>query len=711
MAFLGLKKHKDDPPRRRHRKRHASVSRGRRRTAASRRSKSADNHYIRSIQSGLANNLTADWSTYPVQIDTLLRQHLRSIRARSRERVLNDDAGRHFVHMVKTNMVGDTGIRAQSQAVYPDGKPWGDARKAVEAAWQEWGRRDSCEVTGRLSWLGVQNLFAETTATDGETILGVVNTARFSNHGLALQFYDTEQLQLLPVMNAHNGNSIRLGIEFDSWKRPAAYYIQGEEGQYAYNGSAFIRVPAQDIIHAFMTERVNQPRGFPWMVSAMYRMKMLAGYMDSTVINARSSAAKGGYFMQTPNSEGGFPGDGKTDLGGNLDEVEAGKTKILPAGLSFQAFDPTFPQQQFPDFVKAMLHSISMGTRVSYNALSNDYQGASWSSLRQALQEERSSWMALQAWMIDELCEPVWRRWLKQALSTGAIRIGNQALSTYDYELLAPVTWQPRRWPYVDPLKEINAEDKEIERGLSTESEGIRKRGKDPEEVWRERAWEIKRKQEIFDEAGVALVTDEEKGGTPPPTIEEIEEVAAPDRVASITPIRTVEVRERRTNRRAVVYATAQIKKGLFNLEADWEFTAEDIDELSDEPGRYYLSEDAELGEDDTRFSFPTGKMVDGQFTIFKSALDAVQANASDLDDIFDAAGELIGLMESGFAEEGEASEGLDDLIDDVIGTGEADQQDSGDKPSDEPNEEWGMGIGTFGSSHSVPETKGSADE
>ncbi|MBT6104614.1 MAG: phage portal protein [Verrucomicrobia bacterium] len=38
------------------------------------------------------------------------------------------------------------------------------------------------------------------------------------------------------------------------------------------------RIPASEIIHPFITDRIAQTRGTPWMVSAMTRLQMLGAY-------------------------------------------------------------------------------------------------------------------------------------------------------------------------------------------------------------------------------------------------------------------------------------------------------------------------------------------------------------------------------------------------------------------------------------------------
>lgn len=612
---------------------------------------------VRSITAGMASNLTADWSTTPSHIHSLLSAYLKPIRARSRDRAINDDLGRRFIKQVKNNLVGPAGVVLQSQAVRPDGTPWDSARRTIEDGWRNWGRKGSCDATGKLSWHQAQNLWAETAATDGEVVVRKIKTTRYNPYGLTIQFIDAEQLPINPVMETSLGSFV-LGIEIDKWGRPQTYHIQTADSLTYYSAGEYEHVPAEQILHGYIVERIGQLRGIPWMVSSLYRMKMLAGYIESSAVNARASAAQSGYFKRI-NPDAVYTGTEKKDSGAWLEDVEPGKHKVLPEGLEFQPYTPNFPQEQFPYFVQEMTRSIANGTGLFYNTFGNNYERINYSSGRIGILDERLGWMALQSWMIEEFHDPVYRDWLLYALANGALVADGRKLSIQDYDLLVPALYQPTRWPWVDPQKEVAAAVESIEADLDTESANIRMRGRDPEEVWRERAWELKRKREIFDEiAGDAPTAEQEEAAAP---VDDSEESEVPDRGA-----RSISQRDRRQNTQAFVYAIAQIEAGHYDLDSEWAFTIEDAEALDDEPGRYYLGVDPELEDEEIRWSHPTGKIMAGAFIVFKSALEEIRETANNYPSIYDAAGELIGLMETGKIDEVESGAIIEEVTDEI---------------------------------------------
>jgi len=112
-----------------------------------------------------------------------------------------------------------------------------------------------------------------------------------------------------------------------------------------------------------------------------------------------------------------------------------------------------------------------------------------------------------------------------------------------------------------------------------------------------------------------------------------------------------------------VDFAEARINAGDVDTETDWEFTAEDGNEiLGGEPedandsdwerfGRHHLARETDA-ESDTKagWAFPFAKLQDGQSTVFRSGLIAIRQRAGQTgdDEIFNAAGRFIDMIDNG---------------------------------------------------------------
>jgi lambda family phage portal protein len=451
----------------------------------------------RTFKSAASSNLAHGWTTQTTKPDADIRNGLRQLRARSREQYQNNDVAHKFINMVKDNVVGSTGITMQARTTFLEtGKLDDIANKVLEAAWKDWSKSKNCDITGTRSFKAIQKLFISSVALDGEAIVQKIYDGKYR---FKLDLIDPELLNIEYNRNSMpNGSYIRMGIEFNKNGAPVAYHFTNDRKTsdwYSYQGTDYRRVSAKHIIHKFSVEYVGQTRGVPWMSTAMLRMKMLDGYEEAAVFAARLGAAKGGFFTSETGEE--FVGDDVDASGNIIDEVEAGVLTELPKGTSFTPYDPTYPHQQFPEFMKSALRRISAGLGVSYNSLGNDLESVNYSSMRSGLLEERESWKAIQEWMIDEFMVDVYESWLRQSLLNQNIKIGKAVLNPLREEKYQKVSFQAKRWSWVDPKKDVEAAIMAVDNGFRSRSDVIRESGRDPEEVFSEIASENLRLKEL----------------------------------------------------------------------------------------------------------------------------------------------------------------------------------------------------------------------
>jgi lambda family phage portal protein len=451
----------------------------------------------RFFQAAKLSNLTSSWQTSTQAIQEPIKRQLKILRARAREQAVNNDYARKFLNLCKTNIIGPQGIRLQARL--KTNQELNQAlNQKLEQAWQSWGQAKYCDITGQLSWLALQQLIIQTIAQDGEVLIRLIPNATANPYGLALQLLDAELLDVDLNLKLDAKKRISMGIELNTWGKPTAYYLLSETGETQHFGKAYQRIPANEIIHAYLPEQLNQRRGLPWMSTALWRMKMLGGYEDSAITAARVGAAKMGFF-RSPTGEG-YAGSGMDDNGNLVSSAEPGTFEQLPAGTEFVSFNPEYPHGEFGTFMKTCLRGIASGLLVSYNSLANDLEGVNFSSIRSGLLEERDSWKLLQQWFIDAVCQPILENWLKLQRLTESVPLPLECDPFHDFY------WQPRRWSWVDPVKEVQAQRLEVELGTRSISDIIRESGRDPEEVFLEL---IKDKAQ-FEAAGLSVFASKE---------------------------------------------------------------------------------------------------------------------------------------------------------------------------------------------------------
>jgi lambda family phage portal protein len=236
------------------------------------------------------------------------------------------------------------------------------------------------------------------------------------------------------------------------------------------------------------------------MHTAINRLNQVGAYEEAELIAARIASSKMGFYT----SEDGDSYTGDEDGDGNLlMDMEPGAMEELPAGMNFTAFDPQHPTSAYQAFIKTALRGAASGLNVAYNTLANDLEGVNFSSIRSGVLEEREQWRTIQSWVSQQLCRPVYRAWLVQALTTQALPLPQRK-----YEKFTRVDWQPRGWAWVDPLKDQQANKLAIDLGVMSRAEVSASRGVDFEDTLAQ----LKVENELLKTYGITVEQVEPKG-------------------------------------------------------------------------------------------------------------------------------------------------------------------------------------------------------
>lgn len=438
-------------------------------------------HARRSFEGGNINRLTADWVTSTQSPDSLLREQLPVLRARSRDLAINNDYAQKFLTMVKANVLGQGGMTLKNKAKEMDrrGNDVLDdvANRRIEAAWKEWAKPRNCTVSRDRSWQEVQQLILETVAVDGEAFIKL-HTGFDNDFGFAIELIESDNCDEQKNEVLDNGNQVRLGVELNNWRQPVAYWLHTSnpnDNGFNYGDTRRVRVPASGMLHPFMARRFGQTRGYPWLAISMLPLRMLGGYEEAELIAARISASKMGFLKATGDTQ--YQGE-KNAAGDFSMDVQPGGIERLPEGLEFQSWNPDHPNAGFGDFVKACLRRVAAGLNVSYNTLANDLEGVNFSSGRLGLQDEREFWKLVQSWYASHISNPIFEAWLEPALAGGAI-----SLPSSKFDKFNAATWHGRRWNWVDPTKEVTAKIMELNAGLTSHTRILAELGIDEDEL------------------------------------------------------------------------------------------------------------------------------------------------------------------------------------------------------------------------------------
>lgn len=443
------------------------------------------------------NRLSADWGALNTSADSEIITSLRVLRGRSRELMRDNEYAKAAVRTIKNNVIG-TGVGMQGQVTTAGGKLMTKINTQIEAAFKEWCDKDTCDPAGKLCFADMERLGFGSLVENGEVLVHKVRQPFGKGKTpYALELIEADRLvdQWSTAMTS-SGNVIRMGVEQDKWGRPVAYWLYPTHpGDYQFSSfveSALIRIPADEIIHLYIPERIGQTRGVPWFHATLKRLRNMQGYEEAEIVAARASASIVG-IIQSP--EGNTPDDGAL-IGDEDDRPEPilnmspGTFQQLGPGETFTGFNPSRPNAAMDPFMRFMLRSFAAGVGVSYESVSRDYSQSNYSSSRLALLEDRDLWRVLQGWWIRNFRKEVHRDWLEASVLAGVLPFADYYTQPKKYQ---PVRFKPRGWSWIDPVKEVGAYKAAVRAGFMTVSAVISQTSEhsDAEDVFNERRLEL----------------------------------------------------------------------------------------------------------------------------------------------------------------------------------------------------------------------------
>jgi lambda family phage portal protein len=419
--------------------------------------------------------------------DREIEWDLRLLRGRARALRRNNPYIENYLNLQRTNVLGPEGPEQQAQVRNAGGELEKEINDRIEAAWRAWSE-GPVSVDGQMNLAMFRQLALETATVDGEAFTLPVFDTEFP-HGLALDSIDADLVdERMWRMAGSEGPEVRMGVEVNERGRPLAYYCWDypEYGPGRTNRGR-LRYDAADVLHHFRRRRAHQTRGVTRFTAAIVDTMDLDGFEEAVIVGARAAANQvaaiesGDAAMYTAPEE-----DAPTKQPAMV-ESEAGMYLELQPGQKMSSFTPEQPQSVYDPFVRNRLRRLAGALGVAYEALANDRSGVNYGSMRGGSLIERDLWRLEQAWWAWTFERPIRERWLQSALASGAL-----VLPSRDWRKYSAVKLVFRGWPWVDPLKDAQTAQLEIEMGFNSRTRILAQRGADFAEILDELAAEQK---------------------------------------------------------------------------------------------------------------------------------------------------------------------------------------------------------------------------
>tara|TARA_R100000808_G_scaffold19496_1_gene42286 strand:+ start:4270 stop:5898 length:1629 start_codon:yes stop_codon:yes gene_type:complete len=448
------------------------------------------------LASRLAPNsqLTEDWEDLVVNCEDMFRK---------------DAFAASAVNGRVSNVVG-RGIRPQARVRAIDGVlDESEARalnERIDAVMRIWA--DEQRLYDK------QRLYEQSKAIYGEGI-AVLSAREDGIVPLHLQIMHPRRLETPP--NQTEKKNLRLGIRFDKWGEPTDYFIRTSHPEDDIDTSfQWMEVEAERVCHSYSELLPGQSRGVPWLAPVLTLLKDLKDFSEAHLIGEQVAACFSAFIRTDGDplaiADGARASGSTTD---RLEELSPGLIQYLGEGQDVTFGGADRPGNTLGPYMEWHLRAVAAGLGYPFEMLVKDYSRTNYSSGRLSLIDGRQFFGRWQQEAIDDCWSRVYKQFLDDCVATGVIDI-----DPVDYEEnraeFQRHAWIAPGWPWVDPVKEVDADIKAVEGNMSTETDVLAARGHDYDEVRERRteerlqkiearAKEIERAKELAEEMGVDI--------------------------------------------------------------------------------------------------------------------------------------------------------------------------------------------------------------
>jgi len=309
------------------------------------------------------------------------------------------------------------------------------------------------------------------------------------------------EADFLPFDLSDQKKRILHGVEKNAWRRARAYYLYKE-----HPGNAHTLVTRQDtkrfaaekIIHLKIAKRISQTRGVSIFASVLTRMEDIKDYELSERLAAKVAASICAYVRKS--LDGPASGVQVDSAGNRLMKMQPGMIfdNLLP-GEEVGMIDSNRPNTMLEQFRNSQLRAVAAGTSTGYSSIAKDYNGT-YSAQRQELVEQSVHYAVLREYFIERCVRPIWERFVDMAVLSGQLQVPQNEINP---RTLKKAGFQGPVMPWIDPQKEVTAEEKAVAAGFKSRAQVIRERGGNPQDTFEQ----IKQEREQEKEAGISFST------------------------------------------------------------------------------------------------------------------------------------------------------------------------------------------------------------
>jgi len=473
--------------------------------------RSAGQKMMRSYDAAVTDNYNADFKGTFLGANAEILTGKYTARSRARTLGKDDPHGKAVLRTFADNVVGDDPF--ELEVAVPRSASAGNLKRktdgsfekdeelssAIQSAWVEWCKKENFTTRRQWGFMEACRVIEMSRAREGSILMRLYRGYEFNEFGFAVDLLEEDRLQesymgYSPANGLFGaGNPIRFSIErHPKYNFALAYWLLTRHPGDVFGRSPMEQntasnwreqVPAEDIIHFNnLCDRAEQDIGMTELDATIQPLWRNRQYDKSLVLAAIASCMKpfilekkfptgmqlpaemmeqilngsgvGGPMAPAPTGNGDVSAS-QQNIGTPAQLLRPGMERELPQGYEAKILDPKFPVEAAHEFRLDNLRDIAVGTGVSYQHISGDFQNLGFIAGLMCQQPFHRNMRVRQNSFIEDL-HRLFREWLIAASVSGYFeKYHNLTVPMARIpEICRHARFKGQQWEFVNPLVE-----------------------------------------------------------------------------------------------------------------------------------------------------------------------------------------------------------------------------------------------------------------
>lgn len=460
---------------------------------------------LESYDAGSYSRLNANWETANLSAEDTDKTSRTIVKARARDLERNSDIANSLLSAYERNVIG-AGYTLQATTENEE------LNDKIEKIWKIWCKKRNCDVTCTQNFNQMLRMAEIRKKVDG----GILFKKCYTDNGIVpfqLQALEVDELDIYQTIPKNKDCKVIGGIEYNRYNRAVGYWIK----QYSIDGLTLHEtkyIDAEDMIYLFSKRRPSQIREMSDMSQTITRIRDTNEYITAVSVKERIGACLAIFIKKAIPTSGITTRMKNKNISYDGKKITPGMIGELNVGDEIQTVNPSGQATDSSEYLRLQQGLIGAGQGLSYEATARDMSKTNYSSARNAILEDELTYMKDKELIIEGFMDEVYETFLISAVLAGVIEIRDFWKNKEKY--LAH-TWVAAQKRWIDPYKEMRANETALKSLQKTFKQTAAENGKD----WKEQLRDIKEVLDYGDSIGLDLreilfsikINDIEKGG------------------------------------------------------------------------------------------------------------------------------------------------------------------------------------------------------